>query len=116
MPTRYDPTTAGEEVDDDLESPVVTFQRELAERPGPEVCASGLWVDAATGQVVESAPETGRQIVPPGGLLRKDRLAAVEAARAAAPVVVESDSVIDPEPEPAPEPVKVPAAKKAAKA
>ncbi len=61
-----------------------------------EVCESGLWVDDATGQVVDAAPLTGRQLVPPGGVMRKDRVRAVEAARAAAPPVVDQ-----PAPEPA---------------
>lgn len=65
-----------------------------------EVCATGLWVDDATGQVVDSAPLTGRQLVPPGGVMRKDRVRAVEAARAAAPVVADQpdpEPVVDPE-------------------
>ena len=94
-----------------------------------EVCATGLWVDDATGQVVDSAPLTGRQLVPPGGVMRKDRVRAVEAARAAAPVVadqpdpepvVEAEATAD-EPEadtadqPDPEPEKAPAKKAAAR-
>lgn len=50
-----------------------------------EVCETGLWVDG-DGKVVTSAPEgPGRQLVPPGGQMRPDRVKAVEAARAAAP-------------------------------
>jgi len=80
---------------------------------GEEVCASGLWVDAATGQVVDKAPPTGRQLVPPGGLMRKDRVAAVEAARAVAPMadVPEPEPVVEAE-APAEEP-ETPPAKKA---
>jgi len=74
-----------------------------------EVCETGLWVDG-DGKVVTSAPEgPGRQLVPPGGQMRPDRVKAVEVARAAAPVVVE-ESVSDPEP------VKAPAKKAAPKA
>lgn len=75
-----------------------------------EVCETGLWVDA-DGNVVTSAPDgPGRQLVPPGGEMRPDRVKAVEVARAAAPVVVE-ESVTDPEP-----PKKAPAKKAAPKA
>lgn len=78
---------------------------------GEEVCASGLWVDDASGQVVDKAPLTGRQLVPPGGVMRKDRVAAVEAARAAAPVVVDvPEPVVEAQP-PADEPEPAPAKK-----
>lgn len=75
---------------------------------GEEVCESGLWVDA-DGSVVDHQT-TGVQLVPPGGTLRPDRIAAIERAKAAAPAEVVA-SVSDPEPA---EPKKVPAAKKAA--
>jgi hypothetical protein len=78
-----------------------------------DICETGLWVDS-DGNVVESVPEgPGVQLVPPGGEMRPDRVKAVEAARAAAPAVVE-ESVTDPEPEKAPK--KAPAKKAPAKA
>lgn len=84
-----------------------------------EICESGLWVDAATGAVVDSAPETGRQLVPPGGALRRDRVAAVEAARAAAPVKVDELAPVAVEPDTDPgsvvDPVKAVAKKAAAR-
>lgn len=75
---------------------------------GEEVCESGLWVDDETGQVVDAAPLTGRQLVPPGGRMRKDRVQAVEAARAAAPPVVDQpdpEPVVEADEAPADEPV-----------
>lgn len=84
-----------------------------------EICATGLWVDTATGAVVESAPETGRQLVPPGGTLRPDRVAAVEAARAAAPVKVDGPApeAVEPDADPGSvvDPVKAVAKKAAAR-
>lgn len=77
-----------------------------------EVCETGLWVDDETGQVVDSPPLTGRQLVPPGGVMRKDRARAVEAARAAAPVQVDQP---DPQPVVEAEPEKAPAKKAAAR-
>lgn len=79
------------------------------QQEGPEVCESGLWV-AEDGSVVDH-PVTGHMLVPPGGLMRPDRVRAVEAARAAAPVVVE-EAVTDPEPDDEAKPVK---ARRAAK-
>lgn len=77
---------------------------------GYEVCDAGLWVDG-DGNVVTAPPEgPGRQLVPPGGEMRPDRVRAVEAARAAAPVVV-VESATDPEPEKAPAAKKAPAKK-----
>jgi hypothetical protein len=74
------------------------------------ICETGIWVDA-DGNVVESAPDgPGKLLVPPGGTMRPERVRAVEAARAAAPVVVQ-ESVTDPEPEQPP--AKARAAKKA---
>lgn len=72
-----------------------------------EVCESGLWVDDETGQVVDAAPLTGRQLVPPGGRMRKDRVQAVKAARAAAPPVVDQpapESVVGADEAPVDEP------------
>lgn len=82
----------------------------MSAQEGPEVCESGLWVDSQ-GNVVDKAPRAGHQLVPPGGLMRPDRVKAVEVARAAAPAVVE-ESVTDPESD-EPAPKKAPAAKKA---
>jgi hypothetical protein len=73
----------------------------MADQTKPEFSDTGLWVDQATGQVVESAPRKGVQLVPPGGELRPDRKRAIDAARAEAPQVVE-ESVTDPEPPKAP--------------
>lgn len=62
-----------------------------------EVCETGVWV-TQDGAVVYAAPDgPGKLIVPPGGLMRPDRVRAVEAAKAAAPQVVE-ESVTDPAP------------------
>lgn len=72
---------------------------------------TGVWVDLETREVVTSQPRKAVQLVPPGGELRPDRKAAVEAAKAEAPQVVE-ESVTDPEP---PKPVKAPAKKAAAR-
>lgn len=63
-----------------------------SKQEGPEVCETGLWV-AQDGSVVDH-PVTGSQLVPPGSPLTADRVAAVEAARAAAPKAA-------PQPEPA---------------
>jgi hypothetical protein len=77
-----------------------------------DICETGLWVDG-DGNVVTSAPDgPGTLLVPPGGTMRPERVRAVEAARAAAPVVVE-ESVTDPEPEGEAKPAKARAAKKA---
>lgn len=50
-----------------------------------EVCKTGMWIDMATGAVVTSAPRKGVQLVPPGGEMTPDRVAAVAAANDAAP-------------------------------
>ena len=77
-----------------------------------EVCDTGLWVDA-DGNVVDKAPDgPGRQLVPPGGQMRPDRVKAVEAARAEAPQQHPAEGVTDPEPA---KPAKAPAKKAAAK-
>lgn len=51
------------------------------------VCTTGLWVDTKTGQVVESRPEEGIQLCPPGGELSPDVKLNIDMAREAAPVV-----------------------------
>lgn len=49
----------------------------------PETSKTGVWIDHATGKVVKSRPVSGTQLVPPGGVLRPDRKAAIAAAEAA---------------------------------
>lgn len=49
-----------------------------------DISAKGKWVDSATGAVVETEPETGRQLVAPGGVLTDDTKAAIAAAELAA--------------------------------
>lgn len=80
----------------------------MADETKPTHSDTGVWVDLDSGEVVDSPPRKGVQLVPKGGELRPDRKAAIEAAKASAPQVVE-ESVTDPEP---PAPVKA-AAKKA---
>ena len=62
-----------------------------------EISENGVYVDLATGQVVDSPPENGVLLCPPGGQLDPERQKAIEDAKAAAPQVVE-ESVTDPEP------------------
>lgn len=77
-----------------------------------DICETGLWVDG-DGNVVTSAPDgPGTLLVPPGGAMRPERVRAVEAARAAAPVAA-AVTVADPEPEGEAKPAKARAAKKA---
>lgn len=80
-----------------------------ADQADIEVCESGLWVDQATGAVVDAPPATGVQLVPPGGLLRPDRVRAIAEARSAAPAAATAEA-----PEPAAK--KAPAKKAAPKA
>lgn len=82
----------------------------MAEHQDPnEVCETGLWVDHATGEVVDSPPATGTQLVPPGGEMRPDRVAAVARAREGAPVVTD----VTDEPGGVDDPAKAAPAKKA---
>lgn len=62
-----------------------------------EISPNGVYVDLATGMVVEEPPENGVLLCPPGGQIDPERQKAIEAAKAAAPAVVE-ESVTDPEP------------------
>ena len=79
-----------------------------------EISKTGLWVDADTGLVVDTPPRHGPQIVPPGGEMRPDRVAALERARANEPTS-KAVTVTDPEPDPdaSPAPAKKAPAKKA---
>jgi hypothetical protein len=49
-----------------------------------EVSKSGVFIDMKTGKVVNSAPEEGIQIVPPGGTIDPTAAAQIEVAKAAA--------------------------------
>ncbi|HEV2927543.1 MAG TPA: hypothetical protein VGW74_02535 [Propionibacteriaceae bacterium] len=49
-----------------------------------EVSKSGVFIDAKTGKVVNSQPEEGYQIVPPGGVIDANAQAQIDAAKAAA--------------------------------
>lgn len=66
----------------------------MADRQQPTISQTGVWVDTQTGQVVESEPEEGKMLVPPGGEVDQRIQDDIDAARAAAPPVDESD-VID---------------------
>lgn len=48
------------------------------------VSKTGVFIDTKTGKVVESQPEEGVQLVRPGGTIRNDAAAQIEAAKAAA--------------------------------
>jgi hypothetical protein len=39
----------------------------MADRQEPTISRTGVWVDTETGHVVESEPEQGKLLVPPGG-------------------------------------------------
>ena len=39
----------------------------MADRQEPTISQTGVWIDTETGQVVESEPEQGKLLVPPGG-------------------------------------------------
>ena len=41
----------------------------MADRQEPTISQTGVWVDTETGKVVESEPEQGKLLVPPGGEL-----------------------------------------------
>lgn len=47
----------------------------------PKISESGVFIDSKTGKVVESQPEEGVQIVPPGSEITPDMEKAVEAAK-----------------------------------
>jgi hypothetical protein len=49
-----------------------------------EVSKTGVFIDSKTGKVVNSQPEEGIQLVPPGGTIDPSTAAAIEAAKAAA--------------------------------
>jgi hypothetical protein len=53
----------------------------------PEVSESGVWFDSKAGKVVNSAPEEGVQLVPPGGELTAAVKAAIDRHESIAPVV-----------------------------
>lgn len=48
------------------------------------VSKSGVYIDTKTGKVVESQPEEGRLIVPPGAEISDDLASHIEAAKTAA--------------------------------
>jgi hypothetical protein len=56
-----------------------------------EISKTGKWVDNETGQVVDSEPENGKQLVAPGGEVTPQVQAAIEAAEAAAPDVPDEE-------------------------
>jgi hypothetical protein len=49
-----------------------------------EVSKSGVFIDSKTGKVVNSQPEEGVQLVPPGGIIDATAEARIEAAKSAA--------------------------------
>lgn len=49
-----------------------------------EISTNGVFIDTKTGQVVESQPEEGIQLVAPGGVIDDNARALIETAKAAA--------------------------------
>lgn len=49
-----------------------------------EVSKTGVFIDAKTGKVVNSQPEEGYQIVPPGGVIDANAQAQIDRAKDAA--------------------------------
>ena len=49
-----------------------------------DVSKTGVFIDTKTGEVVESQPEEGIQLVPPGGTIDPAAAQAIEAAKKAA--------------------------------
>lgn len=52
-----------------------------------EISKSGKWVDTKTGQVVDSQPEEGIQLVPAGGVVTPEVEFSIKQAEDAAPAV-----------------------------
>ena len=64
-----------------------------------EISPTGVWIDAKTGQVVTAAPEEGRLLVSPGGLITPDVRDSIDRAKEAAPVTAPSVPAEEPEEE-----------------
>lgn len=56
----------------------------MADRQEPTISKTGVWVDLATGYVVEQEPEAGKLIVAPGGEMDQRVLDDIAAAKLAA--------------------------------
>jgi len=64
-----------------------------------ETSKSGVWIDTKTGRVVESQPEHGVQLVPPGGVITPEVAKTIADARTASkPPAVVQPPVAEPEP------------------
>lgn len=58
-----------------------------------EVSKSGVFIDTKSGKVVESQPEEGIQLVPPGGVVTPNAEAQIKAAKAG--VDTSTEGVVD---------------------
>lgn len=56
----------------------------MADHQEPTISETGVWVDTATGKVVDSEPEAGRLLVPLGGEVDQRVLDDIAAAKLAA--------------------------------
>lgn len=69
----------------------------MADQQQPTISATGVWVDTTTGYVVESEPEAGRLIVPPGGEVDQRVLDDIAAAKLAAGQTDDDDTAAEPD-------------------
>lgn len=68
----------------------------MADTKQAEFSDTGVWIDRATGKVVTKQPVAAIQLCPPGGELRPDRKAAIEAAKDAVKADTEPTATVEP--------------------